>query len=110
LEELYLLDDGVPEENFALGFEKDMKILARNLVTPNYHFTLSATYNNMDTGTAFLVFISDILPNYETKEEAMGDDADYSKTVPDDNLVTVQRTFPMMGKQGEATVSFSLWM
>jgi hypothetical protein len=56
------------------------------------------------------VVISDIKPHYETKEEVLDDDTDYSKTIPDDNLVTVQMTFPMMGKQGEAAVSFSLWM
>lgn len=110
LEELYLLDDGVPEENFALGFEKDITILARNLVLPNYHFALSATYSNMDTGTGFLVFVSDILPDYLTKEEAREDGTDYPRSIPQDNLATVQMTFPMMGKQGEATVSFSLWM
>jgi hypothetical protein len=110
LEELYLLDDGVPEDNFALGFEKDITTLGRNLVTPNYHFALSATYNNMDTETEFTVFISDIVPDYETKEEARGDDTDHTLSIPQDNLITVQRTFPMMGKRGDATVSFSLWM
>jgi hypothetical protein len=110
LEELYLLDDGVPEENFALGFEKDITILARNLVLPNYHFVLTANYDDLNSDHTFLVVISDIKPHYETKEEVLDDDTDYSKTIPDDNLVTVQMTFPMMGKQGEAAVSFSLWM
>ncbi len=110
LEELYLLDDGVPKDNFALGFEKDMTILARNLVLSNYHFALSTIYDDLNTDKTFQVFISDIIPNYETKEDAQDDDTDYSRSIPKNNLATVQMTFPMMGKQGEATVSFSLWM
>ena len=92
-----------------ITFEKDITILGRNLVLPNYHFVLSATHDDWDTGMVFTVFISDIIPDYETKEEAREDDTEYLLSIPQDNLATVQMTFPMMGKQGDATVSFSLW-
>jgi hypothetical protein len=108
LEELYLLACGVPEENFALGFEWDIRVMARNLVTPNFHFALSAIYNDVET-EKFRVFISDIVPSYESKEEARMDNIDYPDTIPHDNIATVQMTFPMVGKPGDATVSFSIW-
>ena len=109
LEELYLRDCGVPKENFVLGFNGDITILARNLVTPNFHFAITAIFNNQNTGMSHHIFISDIIPTYQTKKEAQEDDYDYSKSVPKNNLASVQKTLPMMGKEGDVTLTSSIW-
>ena len=109
LEELYLLGYGLPSENFALGYERDIRILIRNLVTSGYHFALVGTCTNSDQGSQVKVFISDIVPDYSTKEEVISDTMDHSKLVPRNNLASITYTQPMIGNEGEAKLSFLLW-
>jgi hypothetical protein len=109
LEELYLMDDGVSKYNFVLGYEHDIKILIRNLVTPVYHFALSAHFTNHSKGEDYFVFISDIVPDYESKEEALNDNTDYRESMPRSNLASTHYSLPMMGKDGEVQITFSLW-
>jgi hypothetical protein len=109
LEELYLLNFGISKESFILGYNHDIKVLIRNLVTSDYHFALKGTFINESTNKDYLVFISDIVPDYETKEEFRFDKSDYSKQVPRNNLAAVLHTQPMIGIQGEAEISFLLW-
>lgn len=109
LEELYLLDDGVPKVNFVLGYEQDIKTLIRNLVTTNHHFALQGFYKNESKNEGYNVFISDIVPNYQTKEEAILDQTDYSQLMPRSNLASTRFTLPMIWKGGCAELTFSLW-
>lgn len=109
LEELYLLDSGLPWENFALGYERDIRILIRNLVTSGYHFALMGSYTNSGKNRRYTVFISDIVPEYSSKEEASSDSMDYSKEIPRNNLASVQYKQPMIGIDGEAELTFFLW-
>jgi hypothetical protein len=109
LEELYLLNFGLSKECFILGYNHDIKVIIRNLVTSNYHFALQGTFTNESTNKDYLVFISDIVPDYETKEKFRSDKTDYSKQVPRNNLAAVLHTQPMIGIQGEAEISFLLW-
>ena len=110
LEELYLLDDGVPKENFVLGYEQDIKTLIRNLVTSNHHFALQGFYKNESKNECYYMFISDNVPYYETKQEAMMDQTDYSQLVPRTNLASTRFTLPMIQKSGCAEITFSLWI
>ncbi|UCE73449.1 MAG: hypothetical protein JSV56_10515 [Methanomassiliicoccales archaeon] len=109
LEELYLLDEGVQKHNFVLGFENDIKVLLRNLVNPVYHFALQGTFFNESKNQEYMVFISDIVPDYQLKEEATLDHNDYVNMIPRSDLTSTGFTLPMIGKSGEARVSFSLW-
>jgi hypothetical protein len=109
LEELYQLNFGISKESFVLGFNHDIKILIRNLVRTDYHFALQGTFSNGSTNKDYLVFISDIVPDYKTKEEFRKDKNDYSQQVPRSNLAAVTHTQPMIGIQGEAEISFLLW-
>lgn len=109
LEELYLMDDGVPKQNFVLGYEHDIKVLMRNLITSNYHFALQGFYENVSKDEGYGVFISDMIPNYETKEEVMLDQTDYAQLMPRSNLASTQLILPMIGKSGEAVLTFFLW-
>jgi hypothetical protein len=109
LEELALLDYGVLKENFAFGYERDIKLLIRNLVTPGYHFALKGSYTNEGNNKNHIVFISDIIPDYKTMNELRSDKTDYVKQVPRNNLANVEHTQPMIGTSGEATISFLLW-
>ena len=109
MEELYLLDEGVPNKNFVLGYEQDVKTLIRNLITSSYHFALQGHYKNESKYEINTIFISDMVPDYLTKEEAKNDQSDYSKTMPTGNLVSTQLSFPMIGKTGEAIITFSIW-
>ncbi len=107
LEELYLIRPGLPSENFALGYEKDIKILIGKLVRSGYHFAITGKYQRYDM--VISVFISDIVPNYSTKEEARSDETDYFKLVPNNNLACISHSQPMVGGLGEAELSFLLW-
>lgn len=109
LEELFQLNFGISKESFILGFNQDIKVLIRNLVRSDYHFALQGTFTNESTNKDYLVFISDIIPDYKTKEEFRSDKIDYSKQVPRNNLAAVLYTQPMIGIQGEAEISFLLW-
>lgn len=109
LEELYLLDDGVPKENFVLGYEKDIRILIKNLVTHQYHFALQGFYQNETKNQGYGIFISDIVPNYATKEEVILDQTDYAQLMARSNLASIRFTLPMIGKSGDAVIIFSLW-
>lgn len=109
LEELYLLDNGVPKENFALGYEKDIKILARNLMKSPYHFAMEGRYAGEDNNVASTVFISDTIPDYSTKDEARLDETDYAQLIPKSNLASTRISMPMIVKSGEAEITFSIW-
>lgn len=109
LEELYLLDWGLPSENFALGYERDISILIRNLVASGYHFALKGTYTNINRNKEYVVFISDLVPNYSSKEEAESDTTDYSQLVPKSNLASIKYTQPIFGDGGDADIYFFLW-
>lgn len=109
LEELYLLNFGISKESFILGYNHDVKVMIQNLVASDYHFALQGTFTNESTKKDYLVFISDIIPDYETKEQFRFDKIDYSNQVPRNNLAAVQYTQPMIGIEGEATISFLLW-
>ncbi|UCG70893.1 MAG: hypothetical protein JSV09_07825 [Thermoplasmata archaeon] len=109
LEELYLMDDGVPKYNFVLGYEQDIKILIINLVTPVHHFALSGHFTNESKNEDYNIFISDMVPDYESKEEAILDNTDYGELMPRSNLASTHYTLPMIGKDGEAQITFSLW-
>jgi hypothetical protein len=109
LEELYLLNSGVPSHNFALGYERDIRILIRNLVTSSYHFALVGTFTGSESGRENKIFISDIMPDYSSKEDASSDGTDYSQNVPKDDLASISYTQPMIGNDGEAELSFLLW-
>jgi hypothetical protein len=107
MEELYLIRAGIPSENFALGYERDIKIAMRNLVITHYNFALTGSCKK--NNKVISVFISDIVLNYSTKEEARSDEIDYSQLVPKNNLASIRNTQPMIGGQGEAEISFLLW-
>jgi hypothetical protein len=109
LEELYLLDCGVPKENFALGYEKNIKILARNLVASSYHFAIEGYYQNESTNAEYFIFISDIVPDYSTKTEASGDSTDYTQSMPRSNLASCEIVMPLIDKDEDAQITFSLW-
>jgi hypothetical protein len=109
LEELYLLDYGLPNENFALGYEQDIKTLIRNLVTSNYHFALKGTYTNPSSNKESTVFISDLVPDHSSKDEVKADKTDYSEEMPKNNLASIMYTQPMTGRDGEAELCFFLW-
>jgi len=109
LEELYLMDDGVPKENFVLGYEQDIKILIRNLVTLQCHFSLQGFYKNETKDKGYNIFISDIVPDYATKEEVILDQTDYTALMPRSNLASTRVTMPMIGKSGEVLITFSIW-
>lgn len=109
LEELYLTDFGLPIENFVLGYEQDIKVLIRNLVISNYHFALRGTYTNPSNYKESKVFISDLVPDYSSKEEAQADKTDYFRYIPKNNLACIIHTQPMIGKDGEAELCFFLW-
>ncbi|UCE36078.1 MAG: hypothetical protein JSW00_11020 [Thermoplasmata archaeon] len=109
IEELYLMDDGVPKWNFVMGYEKDIKKLIGNLILSSYHFALQGYYLNETKNEGYSIFISDIVPNYDTKDKAQNDKTDYIQMIPRDNLATIQMTLPMVGKSGEAKITFSLW-
>ncbi len=110
LEELYLLNCGVPKENFVLGYEQDIKILLKNLVTSSHHFALQGYNLNESNKEEYRIFISDIVPDYDSKEEALQDKTDYSQLMPRGNLATIQMTLPMIGTSQDAQISFSLWI
>jgi hypothetical protein len=109
LEELYLIRAGLPSENFALGYEKDIKICIENLVTSSYHFAITGKYTRYNLDTDIEVFISDIVPNYSSTEEVKSDNIDYSQLVPKNNLASIVNSQPMIGGEGEAELSFLLW-
>jgi hypothetical protein len=109
LEELYLLNSGVQKENFAFGYERDIKILIRNLVIPGYHFALKGSFTNETNNRDYVVFISDIVPDYQSKMDLLSDKIDYPNQVPRNNLANVEHSQPMIGTSGEATISFLIW-
>jgi hypothetical protein len=109
LEELYLLDFGVPKENFALGYEKDIKTLTRNLVAGFYHFAIMGYYLNESANAANIIFISDIVPDYSTKTEAKMDNTDYTQSVPRNNLASCEIAMPLIDKDNDTQITFSLW-
>jgi hypothetical protein len=109
LEELYLMDFGVPEENFALGYEKDIKTLTRNLVASSYHFAILGHYLNESANAEHIIFISDIIPDYTTKTEASLDGTDYTQSMPRSNLASCEIVMPLIDKGEDAKITFSLW-
>jgi hypothetical protein len=109
LEELYLIRAGLPSENFALGYEKDITILIRNLVKSGYHFAITGKYIRYNQDTDIDIFISDLVPNYSTKDEAGSDETDYSQLVPKNNLASIRHSQPMIDGRGEAELYFLLW-
>jgi hypothetical protein len=109
LEELYLLDYGVPKENFALGYEKDIETLTRNLVVSSYHFAIVGYYLNESANAEHIIFISDIVPDYSTKTEASLDGTDYTQSMPRSNLASSEITMPLIDKDEDAKITFSLW-
>lgn len=109
VEELYLLDFGVPKENFALGYEKDIKTLTRNLVAGSYHFAMVGYYQNVSTNAEHIIFISDIVPDYSTKTEASEDSTDYTQSMPRSNLAGCEIAMPLIDKGEDVQITFSLW-
>lgn len=110
LDELYLLDDDLPREHFEMGYERHIRILARNLIISSYHFSLLAAYNGPDPGGECNLLISDIMPEPCSGEEGDLVTAAGVPPIPRDNLASVQMTFPMVGKPGDVTITLSLWV
>jgi hypothetical protein len=96
LEELELMDDGVPRSNFD-GYESPIKSQMRSLVSAQYHYALSIIYINGTTGQSHLIFISD---------NAGNEDA-----IPRVETVAFAWTEPMLHpvKQGNAKIEFTIW-
>ncbi len=109
IEELYLLDCGVAKENFALGYEKDIETLARNLVVTSYHFAIEGYYLNESSNVGYGVFISDIVPDYNTKAQAKIDKTDHAQSVPTSNLASIEAAMPLFNGIGDALITFSIW-
>lgn len=96
LEELSLLDDGVPIDNFADGYEKHINKTARMLIRTGYHYAIYATYTNSETNDASWILISDIINNISG--------------LPDERISILWHP-PMMkeGQSGNATIAFYIW-
>lgn len=92
LEELALLDDSVPQENFVEGYEKDIKETINRLIRSGYTYALEASYDNETSGTSYEIFISQ-------KEK-----------IPTSDVTTSQWSSPMInGKPGDAIIKLSIW-
>lgn len=95
LEEFSLQDDGVPANNFTGGYEKNIKTIAENLIHPDYHYALHATYTNTTSGRVYTVFISDSIN-------------DLSK-LPDERFSS-SVSIPMINdKSGEVQIALYIW-
>jgi hypothetical protein len=110
LEELYLLNHGVPKGNFVMGYEHDIKILIQKLIPTHYHFALSGSYFKSDKKTEHKIFISDLVPDYSSKEEVLSDKTVYRELMPRSNLASCGFTMPMVGISGEAELFFYIWL
>jgi hypothetical protein len=75
VEELALLDDGIPKENFTHGYEKDIKNTIDNLVGYGYDYQFEASYTKKKG-------------NYEILFSSGGD-------LSDREVVTSKLLFPM---------------
>jgi len=63
LEELSLLSDGIPADNFAEGYERHINETTRMLVRSGYHYAIHAAYTNTATNNTSWILISDIINN-----------------------------------------------
>ena len=93
LEELALLDDGVPQKNFEEGYEKDIKTAVDKLIRSGYGYAMQAAYTNISSGITHEIFISS------------------GESVPETDITTSQWSQPMVstGKSGNAIIKLSVW-
>ena len=98
LEELGLLDDGVPQSDFIEGYENNINDLADTLISVRFHYAVHATYTNGTSGIQHTIFLSDV--------DDMTPDS-----IPDDEVITQNWEQPMLhpGKMGEVQIRFILW-
>ncbi len=109
LEEMFLMNSGVPRENFMLGYEKDIKMTFDKLIRSGYHYAIHAVLSKEgELGTCELL-ISDLTPEYESKDEAFNDDTNYHELIPRDNLIASQWSNPLVDMEGEVQVTFYIW-
>lgn len=109
LEEIYLMNSGVPRENFMLGYERDIRITLNKLIRSGYHYAMYAILCKEGELKTCEILFSDLTPNYGSKEEALSDDTDYHELIPRDNLIATQWNYPMMDIEGEVQVTFYIW-
>lgn len=96
LEELSLLDDGVPADNFAEGYEKHINKTARMLIRSGYHYAIHATYTNSETNDTNWILISDTINNISE--------------LPDERASFSWNASMMKEEQsGSATIVFYIW-
>jgi hypothetical protein len=96
LEELALLDDGVPKEHFKDGFENNITNTMDKLVGTGYNYVLQASYTNESSQNTHEIYLS--------KAGSSGD-------IPDRDVTTSQWSSPMVhiGKPGNAAIKLSIW-
>lgn len=95
-EELALLDDGIPRENFTQGYEKPIKSNLEKLVGLRYDYALHAVYKNNANGQINEIFISNV---------------DSLNDIPEKDVTTSQLISPMVidGKSGDVVITLSIW-
>jgi hypothetical protein len=109
LEEMLLMNSGVPRENFMLGYEKDIKLILNKLMRSGYHYALCAIICKDGELETCELLISDMAPDYGSKDEATSDVTDYKQLIPRDNLIATQWNYPMMDMEEEVQVTFYVW-
>ena len=95
-EELALLDDGVPNENFKEGYENEINNTMNRLVRGGYSYALEATFTNESSGDTYEIFISTV--------GLQGD-------IPDSDVTTSQWSSSMIntGRTGNVQITLSIW-
>ncbi len=96
LEELALLDDGLPRENFEDGYEQDIQRTMDRLVGAGYGYAIEASYTNESNGITYDIFISRV---------------DSIDDISNRDVATSQWSSPMLnvGKSGGAMIKLSIW-
>jgi hypothetical protein len=110
LEELGLMDDGVPTGNFG-GYEGPIKAQANALIVHQYYYALRATYQNNTPGAA--VGVSEIFLTNGYIEEVDGTYTPITsmEDVPRLESVAFSWSQPMLSPQkyGKAQLEFVIW-
>ncbi len=98
LEELGLLDDGVPQSGFIDGYEGNINELADTLISVRFHYAIHATYTNGSSGSQHTIFLSDV--------DGMAQDS-----IPQDEIIAQNWEQPMLhpGKIGNVQIQMILW-
>jgi hypothetical protein len=92
VEELALLDDGVPKENFTDGYEKDINITIDKLVGTSYDYVLQVSFKNTASDITYEILFTS------------------GKDISEREIVTSQWSVPMISsdKPGDVNIKLSI--